>query len=132
MQKDILFLLFFLLLFQTCVSQNNIDPKFVGMWTNSQYNLFKDSSNQSILYGVSPQFIKIDSSGNCTLYLRYEQRSIIGKPSAVKSFGSIQDVTYKKNYTFSLSLIKGEKDFIVLTFLNTPSSTVFIRQEKHR
>lgn len=129
MQKLILVLLFSLLFSENCKSQSNTDSRFVGLWVNSQYELFKDSSNENLLYAISPQLIKVDSSGNCTLYLRYEQKSKVGKPIKVRSFGAIMEMTYKKNYTFSLSLIAGEKDMIVLTFPANPSSILFIRKK---
>jgi|GEM_PF-6986686 len=127
--KVIISLSIFLLFFQLSFAQKKLDSSFIGMWVNSQYNFFHDStSNMNVLNSISPQFINIDSKGLCTLFLRYEQKSIIGKPIKVKTFGVIQELTYKKNYIFYLSFIKGEKKFIVLSFPDNPCNVVFIRR----
>jgi hypothetical protein len=97
-----------------------INP-FKGKWINTQYEEFlKQKNDDNILYNISPQYIIIDSSGNCTTSLKYEQRSKFGKPIKSRTFGNITRLEYKKNYIIYLTEIAGNKDLILLSFYNNP------------
>ncbi|MGZ3938552.1 MAG: hypothetical protein ACXVLT_07715, partial [Flavisolibacter sp.] len=103
---------------------------FNGKWVNTQYQQFSNPGGQERLrFYVSPQFILIDSSYNCTLILKYEQKAELGKPVLKSTFGNTRVLKYKKNYTLVLTEIPGSTDMISINFYSVPCEMIFRRMK---
>lgn len=103
---------------------------FNGKWVNTQYQQLSEQGGQEKLrYYVSPQFILIDSSFHCTLILKYEQKTELGKPVLKSSYGNAHVLKYKKGYTLVLTEIPGNTDIISISFPGVPCEIMFRRMK---
>ncbi|HMJ47485.1 MAG TPA: hypothetical protein VK498_09155, partial [Ferruginibacter sp.] len=99
---------------------------FKGRWINTQYENYKKSgAPEYILNNITPQYIDIDYNGNCIINIRSEQRTVVGKPFKKSTFGHIEQLAYKKYYTFYLTQVKDSIDLI--TFSYNSASIIFSR-----
>src|ERR1039457_1655589 len=99
MNKKILInLTIVLFLINSSFAQYSFPKQLVGYWINVEYEkALGDKQNENISSLVSPQFLYLDSLGNCTIQTRIEHKLMIGSPIKVRRFGDTFQFSYRLN-----------------------------------
>jgi hypothetical protein len=118
-------ILCFVILAQSVYSQQqSMDSSFYGLWINTQYeNALMQSTNKNMLSSITPQYINIDSLGVCTVYIRTEQKILLGSPNRTRQFGKVKQLAFK-NKLF-ISQIRDTENYIAFTYPYSSVSIVF-------